>query len=58
MKYTYKNKEYKLLYDDLEVKDSDSREWKQGVLYEQIESGLLFVREKEEFLSKFELVKE
>lgn len=58
MIYIYKNKQYKLLHEDLEIKDSGTRDWKQGVLYEQIESGLLFVREKEEFLNKFELVKE
>jgi len=56
--YTYKNKQYKLLYDDIEVKESDSRNWIQGVLYMQIESGLLFVREVEEFYEKFKLVEE
>jgi len=56
--YTYKNKQYKLLYDDIEVKESDSRNWVQGVLYMQIESGLLFVREVEEFYEKFKLVEE
>ena len=56
MIYTYKNKEYRLLHDDLEVKDTTSREWKRGVMYEQIESGLLFVRDYEEFMNLFEEV--
>jgi hypothetical protein len=55
--YTYKNKEYELLYDDLEIKDSGTREWKQGVMYKQIESGLLFVRDKEGFFERFKVVK-
>lgn len=56
MKYTYKNKQYKLLHEDLKIKDSGTRDWKQGVMYEQIESGLLFVREKKEFFERFKIV--
>lgn len=56
MIYKYKNKEYKLLYDNIDVKEADSRKWIEGVLYEQIESCLLFVRSKEEFMKLFKLV--
>ena len=51
--YTYKEKEYSIEYDDLEVKDSSSREWKRGVLYRQLESNLLFVRDYDEFINLF-----
>jgi hypothetical protein len=54
--YTYKGKEYELLYDDLEVKEVASRNWIAGVMYKQIESGLLFVRGKEEFFKLFKIV--
>ena len=54
--YTYKGKEYKLLCDDLEVKNYISRKWQKGVLYEQVESGLLFVREADEFFKLFNKV--
>lgn len=54
--YIYKGKEYRLLYDDLEVKNSISRKWQKGVLYEQVESSLLFVRESEEFFKLFNKV--
>lgn len=49
-----KKKQYKLC----KIKDSGTRDWKQGVMYEQIESGLFFVREKKEFFERFKIVEE
>ncbi len=55
MKYTYKNKEYVLLYE-ANMKDPETREWHECVVYRQEESGLVFVRESIDFYYKFELV--
>lgn len=57
MKYTYKNKEYTLLYV-AQMKDQETRKWWNCVVYRQEETGLIFCRELIDFYYKFELVKE
>ena len=52
--YTYKNKTYKILKEDFTMKCPETRKWAKAIMYEQIESGLVFVREKEEFFKLFE----
>lgn len=49
--YKYKGKTYKLLHEGL-LKDETTREWKSCVIYTN-DSGIMFVREKEEFLRIF-----
>ncbi len=53
--YTYKEKHYKIL-DRLPVKDIHTREWVITIRYEQVETGLIFGRELEEFFKLFKLV--
>jgi hypothetical protein len=53
--YTYKNKEYKIVRE-AQMKDVTSRDWHECVIYEQVETGLVFVREAVEFYFKFEMV--
>lgn len=53
--YKYKGKEYKII-KEAQMKDVSTRDWFECVVYEQVESGLLFVRESEDFYFKFERV--
>jgi len=55
-KYEYKGKEYELLHDFAQVKDELTRSWTSCVVYKQIESGMIFVRENVEFHRLFKLV--
>jgi hypothetical protein len=57
MKYSYKNKEYILLYE-AQMKDQKTRKWWKCVVYKQEKTGLVFCREIIDFYFKFELVKE
>ena len=51
--YSYKNKQYELLYEG-QMKTSNG--WVQCIIYKQVESGLIFCREIVDFYFKFELV--
>lgn len=54
MKYAYKGKTYTLMYYGW-MKDIQSGEWVMAAVYKN-NSGELFIREKQDFLSKFERV--
>lgn len=51
-RYKYKGKEY-LVIDEVPFKHPETREWIPGFLYMQLNTGLKFVRDKEEFLKLF-----
>ncbi len=51
--YTYKEKEYMILKSGITMKDPHTRKWLPCVVYEQVESGMVFVREEEEFFKLF-----
>lgn len=53
--YTYKGKTYEVLRTDFTIKDPTTREWVDGILYMQIESGLVFARDKDDFINRFKL---
>lgn len=53
--YTYKGKKYKIL-QEAQMKDLTTRHWFDCVIYQQIESGLVFVREIRDFKNKFEKI--
>lgn len=53
--YTYKSKEYKIIRE-AQMKDTNSRDWYECIIYEQVETGLVFVREGVDFYNKFNLV--
>ena len=53
--YKYKEKTYKILHFS-KSKSRKSRVWYNSIVYEQIESGLVFTREEKDFYSKFEKV--
>ena len=53
--YTYKGKQYKILYF-AKSKSRKTRVWYNSIIYEQVESGLVFVRESVDFYNKFNLV--
>ena len=52
--YTYKNKKYKIIRE-AQMKDITTRDWYECVIYEQVETGLIFVREAIDFYFKFEV---
>ncbi len=54
-KYTYKDKTYVVL-ESFPIKDKTTREWYEAVKYIQLESGLIFGREAEEFYRLFKLL--
>ncbi len=54
-KYTYEGKHYVIL-GYVPFKDPSTRKWLDAVHYLQLESGLDFVREKEEWFNQFKLV--
>lgn len=51
MIFKYKDKEYRFLISAFDVKTQ-----RMSVVYIQIESGLVFTRDEEDFYNKFELV--
>jgi len=53
MTYIYKQKQYEILDKELELKNPETREWHKAVLYRQIETGLWFCRDKNEFFKLF-----
>jgi hypothetical protein len=53
--YKYKEKTYKILHFS-KSKSRKSRVWYNSIVYEQIESGLVFTREEKDFYSKFKKV--
>jgi hypothetical protein len=55
VKYSYKGKTYVIL-ERFPMKDKSSREWLDAVKYIQLESGLIFSREEEEFLKLFKKI--
>lgn len=56
-KYIYKNKKYIILHES-KIKNQKTREWDDVIIYQQEESGLVFVRNTIEFYFKFDLIEE
>ena len=54
-KYTYEGNTY-IILGYVPFKHPDTREWLDAVHYLQLESGLDFVREKEEWFKQFKLI--
>lgn len=50
--YNYKNKRY-LVEEEVQMKNPETRKWEPAYIYIQLETGLKFCREKEEFLRLF-----
>jgi hypothetical protein len=52
MKYTYKSKDYYIV-EEAEMKNPQTREWEECIIYISLESGRRYVRNKVEFYKLF-----
>jgi len=55
--YTYKEKTYEVVNDDIPMKHPTTRQWVTAVCYVSA-SGQQYIREKEDFLEKFKKVEQ
>jgi hypothetical protein len=56
--YTYNGHNYKLLEDNIQIKNSTTREWEDAVYYQSLEDGKKYGKNRKEFFENYRFVED